>query len=127
MSDILVSWNPAIAQGDWSFENGDLAVANGLDELSTSVLASIFSDGAASPDYIPTDGTNDRRGWWGSTFQALPLGSQLWQLYRSKITNNTGPLLQAQSAITNALQYLQDQGIATNINVSAAWASNQAM
>jgi hypothetical protein len=48
----------------------------------------------ASADYVDPDpnGIPDLRGGWGDSYEASLLGSRLWQLNRSKITDATTPL-----------------------------------
>lgn len=128
MADIAIQWTADGAFGDWYFANGDLATATGIDELSSSVIISIFTDGVASPDYTPTNGTNDRRGWWANDpnlgLRTSALGSLLWLLFRSKIVGNQ-PLTQAKSTITTALQSFVTAGIAASVTVNTFWLPNR--
>jgi|ERR1017187_6471863 phage gp46-like protein len=112
---------------DISFSNGDVTVDYGLDQLATSVMLSLFTDRIASSDFKPTDGTNDRRGVWFDSYLQQPLGSRLWQLYRSKITSDTGPLLQARGFCLEALNWLITDGIAATVNVSCSWINKNSM
>ena len=112
---------------DISFSNGDVTVDFGINQLESSVMMSLFTDRIASSDFKPTDGTNDRRGVWFDSYLQQPLGSRLWQLYRSKITSDTGPLLQARGFCLEALQFLIDDGVAATVNVSTSWINKNSM
>lgn len=104
---------------DLVLEDGDLRVENGL---RTACYVSLFTDGlAAADDELPdTDGS--RRGWWGSTVVAgdrpPSLGSKLWLLERSKLTQQT--LLAAEAHASDALSWLVEARIAERVEVSAS-------
>lgn len=83
---------------DISFgEDGDFELTNGLD---TSLLTSFLTDVRA--DSSEVNNPRYRRGWWGSLFKSSPalpdLGSKIWLLDQSAITQNT---------INNAIAYAQ--------------------
>lgn len=118
MPDITVTWNAILGRGDWSFSNGDLTTGN---DLQSAVLISLFTDGRAPDDYVPTDGTNDRRGWWADTYEDRPIGSLLWTLERSKKVGATSLLTTARNTCLSALQWLLDDGVASSLNVQTAW------
>jgi phage gp46-like protein len=82
-------------------------------------LVSLFTDKLATPDFVPTDGSSDRRGWWADPYNDQPLGSNLWQLERAKKTRDTLGLAQRYAA--EALQWLVDDGVAKEIVVNTAW------
>ena len=69
---------------------------------------------------MPPDGTGDRRGWWADAYGIEPIGSRLWQLERAKRTSQT--LLQARDYCTEALAWLQRDGIASSVSVLTFWA-----
>lgn len=127
MSDVLLEWNSNTGYADWSFLDGDIAQGEGLLDLQTAVLVSLFTDRVESPDYIPTDGTNDLRGWWADSYNQTPIGSKLWTLARSKKTSSTGPLLQARGYCQEALQWLLDDGIADSVDVQTFWNTPNSM
>ena len=56
--------------------------------LENAVTISLFTDALASEDDELSDGSTDRRGYWGDTELAnnASLGSKLWLLKREKIT-----------------------------------------
>ncbi len=116
MSDIATVWaGPLQASGDWQIAGPDLLSGN---DLQTAVLISLFSDRTAQPSDTIPDGTTDPRGWWGDNFQ-YPVGSRLWLLGRSKQTRET--LQAAQLYISEALQWLIDDGVAAAVDVGCEW------
>jgi phage gp46-like protein len=120
--DIRIFWDNTQAQGDWALAQGDLQTGQ---DLETACLVSLFSDALATPDFVPTDGTSDRRGWWADYYMPTPLGSNLWQLERAKTTRANLGL--AQTTTQNALQWLIDDGIAASIVVNTQWITTTMM
>ena len=114
MSDTTTVWSIALAGGDWQIANLQLAAG---DDLQTAVIISLFSDRVAQPDDAIPDSTGNPRGWWGDAGETVPIGSRLWLLDRSKLTQAT-----ANAAIgyaKEALQWLIDDGVASAVSVSA--------
>ncbi len=115
MSDIRIVWNGSY--GDWSYVDGQLEQG---DDLESAVLVSLFTDRLASPDFVLTDGTQDRRGHWSDSY-ADPgdglLGSDFWQLERAKITAKLIP--QAKQMAHSALQWLVDDGVVASWIIDA--------
>lgn len=102
-------------------------VINGIDTplgmglrqpLPRAVIISLFTWGRAKPDdKLP--GT-ERMGWWGDTYAATPgdrIGSRLWLLARSTITNQTPG--QARKYAEEALAWLVADGVASHVIVQA--------
>jgi phage gp46-like protein len=114
--DILILWDNAAALGDWGLAEGDLQTGQ---DLETACLVSLFTDKLATPDFAPTDGTSDRRGWWADPYNDQPLGSNLWQLERAKKTRDTLGL--ARRYAEDALRWLVDDGVAKQIGVNTGW------
>lgn len=114
--DVLLRWDNARTIGDWILANGDVQTGQ---DLETACLVSLFTDVLATPDFTPTDGTSDRRGWWGDPYLDEPLGSNLWQLERAKKTRDTLGL--AQRWASDCLQWLVEDGIAANVAVDTRW------
>jgi phage gp46-like protein len=86
--------------------------------FETAVLISILSDARAdATDTLPTSGET-RRGWWGSQLIDHQLGSKLWLLERSKITDST--LALAEQYVNDALDWLKTDDIAQDIHTVAA-------
>jgi|SRR5215472_1303020 len=117
--DVLVLWDNLNTLGDWVLALGDLQTGQ---DLETACLVSLFTDKLATPDFAPTDGTSDRRGWWADPYNDLPLGSNLWQLERAKKTRDTLGLARRYTA--DALQWLIDDGVAQSIEVDTQWLGN---
>lgn len=103
------------------FLNGSLVQADMQDSLTRAVIISLFSWRRAddSDDY---DHEFGKQGWWGDSLNKDEIGSKLWQLLRSKITSET--LLRAQEMADDALQWLVEDGICTEISVSVERDSN---
>ncbi len=99
---------------DIAIKNGKPAIDNGL---QTAVYISLFTDARAENDDEIPDGSTNRRGWWGDALEDEPLGSRLWLLSRSKITNDVLGLYETYSK--QALDWLISEGAASEINVSA--------
>jgi phage gp46-like protein len=114
--DILVQWDNINTVGDWELAGGDLQTGQ---DLETACLVSLFTDKLATPDFRPTDGTSDRRGWWADPYNEQPLGSNLWQLERAHKTRDTLGL--AQRYASDALQWLVTDGVARTVAVDTQW------
>jgi phage gp46-like protein len=112
--DIGITWNNDTGQGDWVIANGDLLPGN---DLESAVMVSLFTDAYATTDFTPNDGTTNRRGFWGSTFEDAEIGSNLWQFDRAKITDGQELLLRARDYVKLALQWMIDTGVADSISV----------
>lgn len=87
------------------------------DDLPRAVINSLFSwRRAESDDILP--GTS-RYGWWADTYDddGEKFGSRLWLLSRSKATGEV--TLLAREYAQEALQWLIDDGVATEVNVTA--------
>jgi phage gp46-like protein len=85
--------------------------------LETAALLCLMSDARATPsDRIP-DGSGDPRGWAGDLVDpdAAPLGSKLWLLRRSELTDTIAE--RAALYARSALQTLVDQGAVATITV----------
>ena len=127
MPDIGIVWDAARGRGDWA--RGD-EVPSGADDgtggdLTAAVLVSLFTDRRATDDFVLTDGTTNRRGWWGDTFEDEPIGSRLWQLERSK--RSTAVLLAARDYCTDALRWLLRDGVVSKVDVQTFWAGRAAL
>ena len=117
--DIYIQWDNLNAQGDWTLATGDLQTGQ---DLETACLVSLFTDKLATPDFVPTDGSSDRRGWWADPYNDAPLGSSLWQLERAKRTRDTLALARRWSEA--ALAWLVDDGVAKEVIVNTSWLGN---
>jgi phage gp46-like protein len=113
--DLQINWDNNSGQGEWAFDGaGDLAVGN---DLTTAVLVSLFTDRFATSDFQPWDKSGNHRGFWGNSYETSEIGSSLWQLERSKFTDNVNLLLAARDYVKQSLQWMIDDGIAASISV----------
>jgi len=99
---------------DIVFEKGDIKLDEGLE---TAVLISLFSDRRVSSAEIPF-GQTSPRGWWGDLFAEEAgdrIGSKLWLFAREKTSVQTANRIQQE--MRNALQWLIDDSIASQVNV----------
>lgn len=103
------------------FLNGAVVTSDMADNLSRAVVISLFTWRRAddSDDY---DHELGKQGWWGDSLNEDEIGSKLWQLLRSKITSET--LLRAQEMADDALKWLVEDGICTDVSVSVERYSN---
>ena len=105
------------------FLNGAVVTSDMADNLSRFVVISLFTwQRASQSDEVDND---QRMGWWGDTFaenKGDKIGSKLWLLLRQKVTDET--LLRAQEMADDALQWLVEDGICTEISVSVERDSN---
>lgn len=112
MSDIAITWDVANSRGDWTVSGGALASGN---DLATAVLLSLFTDRLANPDDVIPDGGTDPRGWWGDDGEDVLIGSRLWLLDRSKLTEEVAS--RARDYAAEALQWLQDDGVVADTEI----------
>lgn len=87
------------------------------DPLTRAVVISLFTWRRAQPD----DNTEKFYGWWGDTWPTVQndrIGSRLWLLTREKLTNNTA--IRARTYITQALQWMIDDGVAARIETDVS-------
>lgn len=116
-------------------ENGRIDLETGSsgllkeDSLNTAVIVSLLTDRRAEPDdKLPQESGNksaigyDRRGWCGDALSDVSgdrVGSRLWLLVREKQTEETRR--RAIAYCEEALNWMKDDGIATAIQIDAAW------
>jgi len=88
--------------------------------LNNAITISLFTDARASDDDELPDGGTDKRGYWGDMDLDADesLGSKLWLLNRSKITQST--LNTMHDYIKEALQWLIDEEHLLSIQVTVA-------
>lgn len=125
MTDLALRWDPDRFAADLALVGGALATDDGL---RSAILIALFSD-ARAPDVaeLPEPG-GERRGWWGDALAPNPLnslvarddprnfiGSLLWLLRRSKITQAV--LQRARQHAAEALDWIVRDGIASAIDV----------
>lgn len=91
----------------------DLADLHTDNQLNTAIVISLFTD-----RYDPE--TNNG-GYWGDESKDADflMGSRLWLLQQSKVTTDT--LRTAEDYANESLQWLIDDGLVIQIDVSASW------
>lgn len=99
------------------YENGLLRESGDLfGPLTRAVLMSLFTWRRAETD----DDTTEAFGWWGDTFPTVAndrIGSRLWLLRRSKLTNATAA--KARDYARQALAWMTEDGVAARVVVGA--------
>lgn len=109
---------------DIDIENDDLLSDDGLE---TAVAISIFTDRRVKEEELPDLETN-KRGWWGDMIPEIPqdrIGSRLWTIQREKTT--TEILRRSEELIKEALDWMLEDGVATDVNVSSSFSSSDKM
>ena len=107
-----------IEQGcyDLRLRDGDLLGDGGLE---TSIIISLLTDRRVTQEQLPEFQT-DRKGWWGDLLPVVDgdqIGSRLWTLNRSKISNET--LRLHEDYAREALQHFIEDGVADSIAIEA--------
>ncbi len=123
MADIEIKWSPELMAGDDLLSPPDLS---GAHELVSAVAISLFTHRTAlDDDPLPGGPGSSRRGWWADHEAAelypgaTPIGSRLWLLSREKQTEETR--LRAEDYIREALAWMLDERLATEIELDVAW------
>lgn len=113
--DLALTYDKQLDAFDISVDalNADLSAD---DTLTTAVLLSLMTDRTAQVSEVEPGA--DRRGWWADAYAADgdQFGSRLWLLDREKQTATT--LLRAKAYLTEALQWLVDDGLAASLDVT---------
>lgn len=78
--------------------------------LNNAINISLFTDARADDDDVIPDDSQDKRGYWGDIDleESQSLGSKLWLLKRSKLTQDT--LNTLHDCITEAVEWLVEDG-----------------
>lgn len=100
---------------DVAIVNRDLSRDDGLE---TAITVSLFSNKRAEEDDELPDADGTREGWFGDALltNGDTIGSKLWLLSRSKFNDDL--LNDAQQFSLEALQWMIDDGVAGEINVT---------
>jgi len=86
-----------------------------LDRLTRAVVMSLFTWRRAELD----DNSDQPMGWWGDTWPTVQndrIGSRLYLLRRTKLTNRSAPT--AQGYISQALAWMTEDGVAARIDIA---------
>lgn len=120
MSDIGLFFEKGVF--DIKIEDDDFKADDGLE---ASVAISVFTDRRINEDDLdPLE--KDKRGWWGDMFPDEPndqIGSRLWLLERQKTTTETAR--RSEDYITESLQWMLEDGVASNISVESDYDENK--
>lgn len=96
------------ASGDFELEPG----------MRTNLIMSLFCERRAEPYEVSTPIM--RRGWWGNLNSNTPgfeIGSKLWLLDQSRLTQSTVKLAQQYAQV--GLQWLIEDGLAKAVSVTS--------
>ena len=118
MSDIKTVFIDLEHGADYAIDALGLKVDDGLE---TAVIISLFTDRRANADDNIPDGSNDLRGWWADSFNAIEndkIGSRLWLLSREK--QLTSVLVRAREYSEEALAWLVADGVAESVEVASS-------
>ncbi|EKN5921600.1 TPA: phage GP46 family protein [Yersinia enterocolitica] len=91
------------------------SAATPTDNLTRAVIISLFTWRRADPD----DDSEQPMGWWGDSYPTIQndrIGSRLYLLQRTTLTNNTVEL--ARGYLEQALAWLKDDGIVSRIAIN---------
>lgn len=112
--DVSLLFDNVAQSGILRLRDGDLRTDS---DLRTSILISLFSDARATDDdQLPTQ-DDDRRGWVGNVFSEVPIGSRLWLLDRSVLTDEV--IRRAKDYVIEALHWMIEKNIVECIEVEA--------
>lgn len=91
------------------------SVSTPTDNLTRAVIISLFTWRRADPD----DDSEQPMGWWGDSYPTIQndrIGSRLYLLQRTTLTNKTVEL--AQGYLEQALAWLKDDGVVSRITIN---------
>ena len=107
---------------DIDFSNGDFDTTDGLD---TAITMSIFNEKRATKTQVPEPSL--RRGHFSNEFsdvEGYEVGSRQW-LYTEQAKNSESNLSLLQSSIRDGLQWMIDDDIISNLEVTASKAGSK--
>jgi phage gp46-like protein len=109
-TDVALNTTRGYFDFDWT-ESGDISTVQSLD---TAILMSIFEEVRATAAEVPE--SNLRRGWLGNeSTPDFEQGSKAWQFEQERIAGSA--LAELGVVISNGLQWLIDDEIATSVEV----------
>lgn len=118
--DIRINFDMDLMEGDFVFDT-ELQDYESDEGLETTLIISLFTDRRAQDDdVLPDSDSMDRKGWWGDLASPIvegdQIGSRLWLLNREKTLSST--LQRAKQYVSEALQWMLDDGVAVRIDVN---------
>lgn len=111
-TDVSIDQN---AIGIWDLSLNSQGDLNNGDFLDSSLLYAILGERRASASEVPI--SENRRGWIGNEGKTFENGSKIWLFEQARLTRSI--LNDIQSAALDALSYLVDDGLATNVQSTA--------
>lgn len=91
--------------------------------LERLVFSSLFSDARIADDETPSDASEDRRGWWGDTYEPGDnTGSRLWYLQGKAGTTAR----EIEDAVKAALQWMITERLCSSIAVQVTISGSRA-
>jgi len=109
MTDISLIYDNTQLSGGYSIANGDLATGG---DLYNAIYISLLTWRKPS-DTDLVDKSTYQHGFWADAYTGLTTGSRLYLLQNSKLNYETAS--RAKTYITEALQWMIDQGVAEKI------------
>ncbi len=113
--DLQLNFNGVTLQSEIATKGGDAVIC---DDLTTSVLVSLFTWRRAEEGDILPHWASSKMGWWGDQVNPIAddqIGSKLWLISREKITPQT--MQRAKQYAEEALQWMIEDRIAKSVNV----------
>ena len=111
--DISTTWDQDLQSCDWTLSGADLKSG---DDIVTAILISLFTDRLANEDDSIPDKSNDPRGWVGDLNETILIGSRLWLLNRSTLTQNVATT--AKNMAAEALKWLIDDNVVAKFDIN---------
>jgi len=113
MTDIDVKFEKPNGYYDLTIgSNGDFTKVNSFD---TAILLSLFGSDRRASATEQSD-PSKRRGWIGNQFQPVELGSKLWLLHQSRLTQET--VNRARDYVVQCLSWLTELKYADNVDAN---------
>lgn len=118
MTDEIVLRQNALGIWDFQIENGDILLADNLDSV---LVYALLGEQRAVESEVSI--SSRRRGWIGNEGETFENGSKLWLFEQARITRSV--LNDIQATALNALNYLVQNNLVTNIQAIALLQNNQ--
>lgn len=97
---------------DLDFNGSDLSLSDSLQGAVALSLGCFVRSGATGTATL----SNQIGGWWGNALNELPMGSEIWKLFSSKISDKSADA--AAKMAENALAWMVTDGVAKSIDVT---------
>jgi len=97
---------------DLDFNGSDLALSDSLQSAVALSLGCFVRSGATGTATL----SNQIGGWWGNALNELPMGSEIWKLFSTKISDKSADA--AAKMAEKALAWMITDGVAKSIDVT---------